>query len=76
MADFFTTTFVAPVDKAIASTGSQKSQQTEGRSKCPTGFALESYSINFEASGVVAQSTETTQSKPSGSNFSMCEIIM
>ncbi|CAE6444529.1 unnamed protein product [Rhizoctonia solani] len=29
MADFFTATFVAPVDKAVASTDSQKSQKTE-----------------------------------------------
>ncbi|KDN43615.1 hypothetical protein RSAG8_05992, partial [Rhizoctonia solani AG-8 WAC10335] len=31
MADFFTTAFVAPVDKAVASTVSPKSRQTEDR---------------------------------------------
>ncbi|KAG8732303.1 hypothetical protein FRC11_014582 [Ceratobasidium sp. 423] len=57
MADFFSSTFVAPVDKAVT----QKPQNTEAHT----------------APEVTNQSTETAQStKASGSNFSMCEIIM
>ncbi|KAH7338314.1 hypothetical protein B0J17DRAFT_717956 [Rhizoctonia solani] len=57
MADFFTSAFFAPVDKAA----SQKARQTE---------------INTTVDGT-NQSTETAQlTKTSGSNFSMCEIIM
>ncbi|EUC58361.1 hypothetical protein RSOL_249250 [Rhizoctonia solani AG-3 Rhs1AP] len=55
MADFFTSTststFVAPVDKAVV----QTTQQTKAQN----------------ASDMTTQSTKT-----SGSNFSMCEIIM
>ncbi|KDN46907.1 hypothetical protein RSAG8_03984, partial [Rhizoctonia solani AG-8 WAC10335] len=56
MADCFTSTFVAPLDKAVA----QKTQQTKVHTATTANHSM-----------------KTTQStKTSGSNFSMCEIIM
>ncbi|KDN46906.1 hypothetical protein RSAG8_03983, partial [Rhizoctonia solani AG-8 WAC10335] len=60
MADLFTTVCVAPVDKATTSLSSLMVEQTESSALVRDN-----------------QTTDAPQStKISGSNFSMCEIIM
>lgn len=75
MADFFASAFtVAPVDKSAA----QKTQtKIQGKHIYRLIGFMRYWIWLLDASGVTNHSIETTQStKTSGSNFSMCEIIM
>lgn len=72
MADFFTTVSVAPVDKA---TTTQKTVEDQVPSKLI--FSVDCLILSHEfAASVVSHQTDAAPPKATGSNFSMCEIIM